>query len=116
MADGKFTMYVSVAHQQINIHKFDSPYEYVVNIPKEYIEVFHHLFDQTHELEFTNFLRSHLPYVPYHYDRDNHKVDLRLYKMYALIHEFTDDESKAFIEQLPFFRQPVVNYKGAGNM
>ncbi|WP_225217679.1 transposase [Sporosarcina gallistercoris] len=116
MADGKYTMYVSVAHQQININKYDSPYEYEVNIPKEYIEIFHHLFDQTNELEFFNFLRAHLPYVPYHYDRDNHKVDLRLYKMYALIHEFTDDESRAVIERMPFFQQQVVTHKGAGNM
>ncbi|WP_432352540.1 transposase [Sporosarcina sp. A2] len=116
VVEGTYTMYVSVAHQQINIHKFDSPYEYVVNVPREYIQVFHHLFDQTHELEFFNFLRSHLPYVPYHYDRDNHRVDRRMYKVYALIHEFTDDESKKFIEQLPFFRPGVAAQTGSGTM
>ncbi|MDW0110187.1 transposase [Sporosarcina aquimarina] len=107
MADGKYTMYVSVVHQSINMHQHDSPYEFEVQIPKDYVEIFNHLFDQTNELEFINFLRAHLPYVPYHYDRDNHKIDRRLHKVYALIHEFTDKDSQAFIEDLPFFRQPV---------
>ena len=100
-------MYVSVAHQLVTRNKYDSPYEYEVSIPKEYVEIFDHLFDQSSELEFINFLRSHLPYVPYHYYKDNHQIDLRMHKVYALIHEFTDAESKAFIEKLPFFRKPV---------
>ncbi|WJY27825.1 MULTISPECIES: transposase [Sporosarcina] len=107
MAEPKVKMYVSITNQQIMQYPDDSPYEFAVEIPKSYLEIFEHLFAQTNELEFRNFLRAHLPYVPYHYDRDNHHVDRRLYKMYALVHEFTDEESKAFIEELPFFRQPV---------
>ena len=106
MPNRNYTMYVSVIHQLVTVNKEDSPYEFEVKIPKDYIEIFDHLFDQTNELEFINFLRAHLPYVPYHYDKDNHQIDRRLHKVYALIHEFTDDESKAFIEQMPFFRQP----------
>ncbi len=99
-----YKMYVSVVHQQVYHHPDDSPWEYEVNVTEEYVPVFHRLFHQVDRLEFRNFLRAHLPYVPYHYDKDNHDIDTRTMKVYALIHEFTDDKSKQFIEKLPYFR------------
>ena len=104
MDQAKVTMYVSIANQQISSDKHASPWEYELSIHKEYIPVFEHLFDQMSQLELRNFLRSHLPYVPYHFDSDNHDVDIRTMKIYALIHEFTDRETQQFIEQLPYFR------------
>jgi hypothetical protein len=100
----KYKMYVSVVNQQVYLQPHDSPWEYEIEVPNEYIPIFHRLFTQMDRLEFRNFLRAHLPYVPYHYDKDNYDIDRRTMKVYALIHEFTDDESKQFIETLPYFR------------
>lgn len=100
----KYKMYVSIVEQKVHFHPDDSLWEYEVEVPREYIPIFHSLFKQTAELEFRNFLRAHLPYIPYHNDRDNHDIDKRTQKVYALIHEFTDNQSKEFIEQLPYFR------------
>jgi hypothetical protein len=100
----KYKMYVSVVNQQVYYQPDDSPWEYEVEVTSEYLPVFHRLFTQMNQLEFRNFLRAHLPYVPYHYDKDNHDIDTRTMKVYALIHEFTDDKSKRFIEKLPYFR------------
>lgn len=100
----KVKLYVSVVNQQVYSHPHDSPWEYEIAVTKEAAVIFKRLFNQMDRLEFRNFLRSHLPYVPYHYDRDNHDIDLRTMKVYALIHEFTDNESKKFIENLPYFR------------
>lgn len=101
---GKHKMYVSISDQRVYNRPDDSPWEYEVEVTKEYIPVFHDLFNKTNELEFRNFFRAHLPYIPYHYDRGNHEIDERTQMVYALIHEFTDDKSKKFIEQLPYFR------------
>lgn len=97
-------MYVSIVNQEVYIHPDDSLWEYEVIVPQEYVKIFNTLFDQTSELEIQNFLRAHLPFVPYHNDQDNHKIDLRTKKIYALIHQFTNKQSKEFIEQLPYFR------------
>ncbi len=105
MHDEKIQMYVSdYSIRRVYHHPDDSLWDYKVTVPREYVPIFHALFRQTSELEFRNFLRAHLPYVPYHYDQDNDEIDERTKKVYALIHEFTDDESKKFIEQLPYFR------------
>ena len=59
-------IYVSVTDQRVYIHPDDSPWEYEVEVQREYVPIFHTLFEQINELEFRNFLRAHLPYVPYH--------------------------------------------------
>lgn len=104
MSEQKYTAYVSVVNQQVQTDPYASPWEYKVEITKEAYPIFERLFAQTDRLEFRNFLRSHLPYIPYHYDRDNSEIDRRTMKVYALIHEYTDEESKRFIEKLPYFR------------
>ena len=100
----KYKMYVSIVNQKVYFHPNDSLWEYEVEVPREYVRVFHMLFEQTIELDWLNFLRAHLPFIPYHSDQNNHKIDLRTQKVYALIHEFTDTKSKRFIEELPYFR------------
>lgn len=100
----KCELYVSVTDQRVYNHPDDAPWEYKIEVQREFVPIFHRLFEQMNELEFQNFLRAHLPYVPYHNDRDNHKIDIRTQKVYALIHEFSDQQTRAFIEELPYFR------------
>lgn len=97
-------LYVSVSDHRIYSHPDDAPWEYAIEVEKQYVPVFQQLFEQVNELEFLNFWRSHLPYIPYHHDETNHTIDLRTKKVYALIHEFSDSETKEFIEGLPYFR------------
>lgn len=100
----KFPMYVSVTDQRVYSSPHVSPWEFKIHVERQYIPVFRKLFEQMNELEFENFLRAHLPYIPYHYDHNNHELDHRTKKIYAIIHEFGDQETKSFIENLPYFR------------
>lgn len=100
----KCKLYVSLTDQRVYTYPNDSQWEYEVSITPDYIPIFHRLFEQVNELELRNFFRAHLPYIPYHYDKNNHDIDLRTIKVYALIHEFSDHKTKKFIEALPYFR------------
>lgn len=104
MAEEKYTMYISLNHKLVLVDPHSSTWEYKVEVTKEVYPVFERLFSQMEQLEFQNFFRARVPYVQYHYDQDNDKLDLRLKKVFALIHEYTDEDSKKFIEQLPLFR------------
>lgn len=99
----KQNIYVSVAHLTCNLQP-GSSYEFVLQMDPIKARVFSKLFAQMQSLEASNAFRAHLPCIPYHMDRLNHELDNRLYKLYALIHEFGDEEAKKFVEQLPFFR------------
>ncbi|WP_438312090.1 transposase [Sporosarcina sp. FA9] len=100
----KYKAYVSVANQRVYFQPDVSAWEYEVSLEREYIPIFQNLFEQTNEMENMNFYRSHFPFIPAHYGGFNKDVEMRTKKVYALIHEFTDEETQKFIEELPYFR------------
>lgn len=98
----KNNVYVSIANLTCNLHP-GSSYEFVLKMEPYKARVFMKLFNQMREPEASNAFRAHMPFIPYHLDRLNHEIDHRLKKVYALIHEFGDEETKKFVEQLPYF-------------
>ena len=103
-------MYVSVVNQQVYNYPDDSPWEFEVDVESEYVPIFHRLFKQIDELEFRNFLRSHLPFMPYHFGRNNYNVDQRTMKIYALIHEFTDDSRSVYRKASVFSLKGLLSF------
>mgnify|MGYP001362139240 FL=1 len=100
----KTTLYVNVLNQSYNYIPTGEPCEFKIELEPEKAFIFKKLFNQLNALEFDNLVRAHLPYLPYHLDQENDEIDVRLKKIYALIHEFGDEEAKEFVEQLPYFR------------
>ena len=100
----KYKMYVSIVNQRVYFYPDDSPWEYEVDVTREYVPVFESIFEQTNALDNINFYRSHFPFLPHYLGGFNKDVEHRTKMIYALIHEFTDVESQKFIEQLPYFR------------
>jgi hypothetical protein len=103
----KQKVYVSVANLTCNFYP-GANYEFVLHMDPVKARVFSKLFHQMNRLEASNAFRAHMPFIPYHMDHLNHELDYRLQKIYALIHEFGDDEAKRFIEQLPIFKMNAV--------
>lgn len=97
------SVYVSVANNSFSYVPLSAPCEFKLNMPSEKARVFEHLFQQIDSIEFQNMVRAQIPYLPYHLDESNHQIDYRIMKVYALIHEFGDDDTKKFVEQLPYF-------------
>lgn len=96
-------IYVSVANMSYSHVPVGAPCEFKLEMDERQAKVFKYLFKQIDSIEFHNMVRAHLPYIPYHLDSSNHEIDYRLQKVYALIHEFGDEETKRFVEQLPYF-------------
>ncbi|WP_449444927.1 transposase [Ureibacillus acetophenoni] len=96
-------LYVSVANNSYSYVPLGEPCEFKLKMPSEKARVFEHLFQQINSIEFHNAVRAHIPYLQYHMDESNHEIDYRIMKIYALIHEFGDEETKKFVEQLPYF-------------
>jgi hypothetical protein len=99
----KQAIYVSVANLTCNFFPGAS-YEFMLKMDPIKARVFAKLFQQMNQLEASNAFRAHMPYIPYHFDHLNHDIDRRLQKVYALIHEFGDESTKQFVEQLPYFK------------
>ncbi|MDI7740380.1 transposase [Lysinibacillus fusiformis] len=97
------TIYVSVANQSYSYLPLGLPCEFKLQLEEQKARLFEKLFLQLNSLEFDNIVRAHLPYIPYHLDESNDEIDMRMKKIYALIHEFGDQHTKEFVEQLPYF-------------
>ncbi|MFF5994167.1 transposase [Lysinibacillus sp. KU-BSD001] len=98
----KQTYYVSIVHLTCTTDPA-GPYNFKIELEPYKARVFQKLFQQIHQLEGSNMFRAHLPFIPYHMDELNHDIDSRYKKIYALIHEFGDQEAKEFVEQIPYF-------------
>ncbi|WP_332649503.1 transposase [Lysinibacillus sp. 54212] len=101
----KEKFYVSLAHLTCTTNRDITPSAFMIEVEPHKARVFQKLFNQIHRLEDSNALRAHIPYLQYHLDGLNHEIDNRVKKVYALIHEFGDDRTKQFVEQLPYFRR-----------
>ncbi|WP_107943031.1 transposase [Metasolibacillus sp. FSL H7-0170] len=100
----KYKMYVSITDLTCSHIPNLSSNEFKVELEPAIARIFTKLFNQINGLEGHNLWRAHLPYIPYHYDELNHDIDTRLKKIYALLHEFGDNHTKEFVEQLPYFK------------
>ncbi len=104
-------VYVSLTQKKVYLYPDESPWEFKITAYQEIVPVFEKLFQQLNYIEVDNFFRAHIPFIPYHKDKENDQYDERMMKLYALIHEYTDEDSKRFIEQLPYFREANYQYE-----
>lgn len=99
MKDRKKTYYVSVAQGEISQVSTASPWDFKIEATDEEITELREYFDQLHSTEWQNFLRAHVPYVAYHYDRENDAVDSLNKKVYQMIYDLGDEEAKEHIQK-----------------
>lgn len=89
--------YISLGSGEISQISTASPWNYKIEATEEEIVHLREYFDQIYSSDWQGFLRSHVPYVEYHYDPTNDAYDETLQKVYGLIHELGDDETKEHI-------------------
>lgn len=99
----KETYFISVKNLTCSRCGTSEPTQFKVELEPYKARVFQKLFRQLNELEWDNAVRAHVPYLPYHADYLNHAVDERYKKIYALLHEYGDDDTRKFVEHLPYF-------------
>ena len=92
----KETYYISIKNLTCNrCAPYDTAH-FKIELEPHKARVFQKLFQQLYQLENRNF-------IPITANFSNNAVDTRYKKIYALLHEFGDDETKEFVEHLPYF-------------
>lgn len=100
MESNKKTYYISIANGEIMQSSTDSSWNFRIEATNEEIIRLRELFDQNYSTEWQNFFRAHVPYVQYHYDRENDAYDETLQKVYQLIYQLGDEEAKKHIMEM----------------
>jgi hypothetical protein len=100
MDDQKKTYYIDVGHGQISQSATASAWNFKIQANDEEITQLRELFDQNYSTEWQNFFRAHVPYVQYHYDRENDAYDTTIEQVYGMIYKLGDEEARNHIESM----------------
>lgn len=100
MAEQKKTYYIDVGHGQISQSATASTWNFKIQANDEEITQLRELFDQNYSTEWQNFFRAHVPYVQYHYDRENDAYDDTINQVYGMIYKLGDQEAKNHIDSM----------------
>lgn len=99
------TYYVDVGTGMISRNATGSTWSYKIEANDHEITQLRELFDQNYSTEWKNFFRAHVPFVPYHHDRENDAYDNTIQQVYGLLHQLGDDEVKQHIESMNILPQ-----------
>jgi len=100
LGEERTAYYIHVGNGEILRTSKDSPWNFRIFATDEEITRLREVFESNYSVEWQNFFRSHVPYVQYHYDRENDDYDRNLQKIYKMIYELGDDEAKHHIEKM----------------
>ncbi len=92
--------YIDVGTGEISLSAASSTWSFKIHATDEEITELRELFDSNYSTEWQNFFRAHVPYVQYHYDRENDQYDQTLVKVYELIYRLGDEEAKNHIKSM----------------
>ncbi|HEY2422287.1 MAG TPA: hydrolase [Neobacillus sp.] len=100
MAEHKKTYYIDVGTGEISQSATSSTWSFKIQANDDEIIELRELFDQNYSTEWQGFFRAHVPYVQYHYDRENDAYDNTIQQVYGMIHKLGDEEAKNHIESM----------------
>lgn len=100
MNANKKTYYINVGSGEISQSRTDSTWNFKINATDEEIGTLRDYFNQNYSSEWKNFFRAHVPYVQYHYDRENDAYDETIQQVYGMIYELGDEEARKHIQSM----------------
>ncbi|MDQ0216552.1 hypothetical protein J2S13_003014 [Oikeobacillus pervagus] len=96
--DQKKTYYIHIGNGEILSNSTASPWNFRIYANDDEITRLREIFDANYSVEWKNFYRAHVPYIQYHYDRENDHYDLNMKKVYEMIYALGDEEAKDHIK------------------
>jgi hypothetical protein len=100
MEQQKKAYYIEPGTGEISQSATSSTWSYKIYATDEEIIELRELFDQNYATEWQNFFRAHVPYVQYHYDRENDAYDQTIAKVYEMLYNLGDEEAKNHIKTM----------------
>ncbi|GAA0325757.1 hypothetical protein GCM10008967_15410 [Bacillus carboniphilus] len=100
MNNERKTYYIDLGSGEISQSKSASTWNYQIEANNEEVTKLREYFDAMQSANWQGFMRAHVPYVQYHYDRENDANDHLLKEVYQMIHDLGDEDAKQHIEAM----------------
>lgn len=98
--NGKGTYYINISSGEISQSGVDSPWNFQIQATEEEISILRRQLDQKEAGDFPNFIRAHIPFREYRYDKENDFQDEALKQVYKFIYQRGNEETKQWIESM----------------
>lgn len=95
----KKTYYIDLASKEISQIKNGNNTAYAIHATAKDIDVLRSTFNQMGQAEMGTYIRSHIPFVPYHKDSSNDQYDAGLHSVMAMIYELATPSTKQAMEE-----------------
>lgn len=100
MAVHRKTYYIWIPNGEIFQDRESSPWNFRIEATDDEIMKLREYFNHNYYVDEENFYRAHVPYLEYHYDRENDEYDRTLQKIYQMIYQLGDEDAKQHIDSM----------------
>ena len=100
MAVHRKTYYIWIPNGEIFQDRESSPWNFKIEATDDEIMKLREYFNLNYYVDEENFYRAHVPYLEYHYDRENDEYDRTLQKIYQMIYQLGDEDAKQHIDSM----------------
>ncbi|KOO46759.1 hypothetical protein [Priestia koreensis] len=96
----KKTYYINVGYGEISLSKSAFDWNYVIQATDDEITHLRDLFNGNDNEDWQGFFRAHVPYIQYHFDRQNDAYDQGMSLIYEQLYKLGDDATKQHIKEM----------------
>nr|WP_295971262.1 hydrolase [uncultured Bacillus sp.] len=100
----KKTYYIEIGSGEISQSATNSTWNFKIEATDFEIQKLREQFDLIDANEPADFLRAHIPFKEYHFDRENDFYDQALHNIYQMIYRLGDDEARKTIDEMGILR------------
>ncbi|MDM5360917.1 hydrolase [Peribacillus sp. RS7] len=100
VSENRKKYYIWLPNGQITQDRESSPWNFEIEATDNEVIKLRELFDYNYSVGEENFYRAHVPYLQYHFDRENDKQDITLQKIYEMIYALGTEEGRRHIESM----------------
>ncbi|WP_340372306.1 hydrolase [Peribacillus sp. FSL E2-0218] len=100
VSENRKKYYIWLPTGEITQDRESSPWNFEIEATDNEVIQLRELFDYNYSVGEENFYRAHVPYLQYHFDRENDKQDITLQKIFEMIHQLGTEEGRRHIESM----------------
>jgi len=100
MQESKKTYFIDIGSGEISQSSSSSTWNYKIEATDEEITQLREEFNYNYNMGIQNFLRAHIPFDEYHNDKENHAQDGSMIRIFEMLYQLGDNETKNHIESM----------------
>lgn len=92
--------FISIGPGEISRIPFQNNTDFTIYATEDEVSELRRIFDRMHDSNFETYIRSHIPFLPYHNDTANDSYDDALTEVFQTLYKLGDEQTKHHIRTM----------------